>query len=242
MSVAAPDPLGALLSWEGVSAAYAAARDGIDARLRDRGLRRTTPEQTAESLLRGAHASAVLDGSAADLEEMRRGPADPIARAALRLSTELLALVPVLTRAPLQALARLHTLAAADLPGAAGGAGRPRDAAAAKRLQGVARLLAGGTSAPALVVAAVAHAEVATSAPFGSRDALVARALERIVLVATGVDARAVLVPEAGHLALRSAYERRLVGYRDDGRAGVHAWLLYAADAYGAGAEASPLG
>ena len=32
--------------------------------LRDRGLRRTSPELTAESLLRGAHASAVLEGSA----------------------------------------------------------------------------------------------------------------------------------------------------------------------------------
>ncbi len=38
-------------------------RDGIDALLRDRGLRRTTPDLTAESLLRGAHASAVLEGS-----------------------------------------------------------------------------------------------------------------------------------------------------------------------------------
>ena len=38
--------------------------------LRDRGLRRTSPELTAESLLRGAHASAVLDGLGVDA---RRG-------------------------------------------------------------------------------------------------------------------------------------------------------------------------
>ena len=58
------DPLAQLVSLEGVPSAYAAARDGIDVMLRDRGLRRTSPETTGESLLRGAHASAVLEGSA----------------------------------------------------------------------------------------------------------------------------------------------------------------------------------
>ena len=53
--------------------ALAAARDGIDAVLRDRGLRRTAPEATAESLLRGAHASAVLEGSGSTLDEVRGG-------------------------------------------------------------------------------------------------------------------------------------------------------------------------
>ena len=53
--------------------AFAATRDGIDVMLRDRGLRRTTPEQTAESLLRGAHASAVLEGSGSSLEDVRAG-------------------------------------------------------------------------------------------------------------------------------------------------------------------------
>ena len=56
------DPLAWLTSLEGVGSAYAATRDGIDAMLRDRGLRRTPPGTTAESLLRGAHASAVLVG------------------------------------------------------------------------------------------------------------------------------------------------------------------------------------
>ena len=51
------EPLAALASLEGVPSAFAAARDGIDVMLRDRGLRRTSPEMTAESLLRGAHAT-----------------------------------------------------------------------------------------------------------------------------------------------------------------------------------------
>jgi hypothetical protein len=61
------------------------------------------------------------------------------------------------------------------------------------------------------------------------------------VLVARGVDSLALVVPEAGHLALRREYESNLVGYLDGGPAGVQAWLLYAAEAYARGAEASPL-
>jgi hypothetical protein len=94
---------------------------------------------------------------------------------------------------------------------------------------------------PGLLVAALVHAELATAAPFASHNGMIARAAERLVLVARGVDEKSLVVPEAGHLALRPAYESNLGGYRDGGRAGVHAWLLYAAQAYGAGAEASPL-
>jgi hypothetical protein len=145
-----------------------------------------------------------------------------------------------LLRSPLQALARLHTLAAAgSVPDAQ--LGRPRDAAAAERLQGVARLLNGSSSAPALLVAAIVHADLVTAAAFASRNGVVARAAERLVLVAKGVDEKSLTVPEAGHLALRPEYESNLRAYREGGRNGVHAWLLYAAEAYAAGAEASPL-
>jgi hypothetical protein len=235
-----PDPFARLAELEGVASAMAASRDGIDALLRDRGLRRTTPELTAESLLRGAHASGVLAGSQAPLDVVRSGTGDPAAQAAVRVSAELLGLVPVLTEAPLQALARLHTLAGAgELPEEQ--LGRPRSEAAAQRLADLARLLVAGTRAPALVEAAVVHAELATLEPFGARDGLVARAAERLVLVARGVDPASLVVPEAGHLRLRAAYESNLRGYRDGGSAGVHSWLLYAAEAYAAGAEASPL-
>jgi hypothetical protein len=225
---------------EGVGSAFAATRDGIDALLRDRGLRRTTPELTAASLLRGAHASAVLDGSRSTLEEAREGAGDVVARSALRISTEVLGLVPTLATAPLQAIARLHTLAGkgavadADL-------GRPRDAAGAGRLRDLARLLTEPTDAPALLVAAVAHAEIASAAPFVSHNGLVARAAERLLLVGRGVDAKSLVVPEAGHLSLRREYESNLRGYREGGAAGVHAWLMYAAEAFARGAESSPL-
>jgi hypothetical protein len=85
------------------------------------------------------------------------------------------------------------------------------------------------------------HADLATAAPFPSHNGIVARAAERLVWVARGVDERSVLVPEAGHLALRAAYESNLRAYRDGGPAGVAAWLRYAAEAAAKGAEASPV-
>jgi hypothetical protein len=224
------------MSLEGVPSAFAATRDGIDALLRDRGLRRTAPAQTAESLLRGAHASAQLAGSVASVDEVRDGTGDEPAQAAVRMSATLLSLVPVVQHSPLQAFARLHVLASASETG-----GRPVSPEAASRMSGLAELLAATTEAPALVVAALAHAELATVAPFGSYDGMVARAVERLVLVARGVDPASLVVPEAGHLALRAEYESNLRGYASGGQGGLHAWLLYAAEAQARGAESSPL-
>ena len=208
--------------------------------LRDRGLRRTTPELTTESLLRGAIASAVLEGSTSTPAAIRDGEGDEVAQSALRVSGEVLSLVPVLGHSPLQALARLHTLASAgqvdpELQG------RPRGDDAAERLRDVQNLLTVDTAAPALVVAAMVHAELLTSGPFVSHNGIVARAAERLILVARGVDEKSLVVPEAGHLALRAAYESNLSGYASNTESGIHSWLLYGAEAYAAGAEASPL-
>jgi hypothetical protein len=224
------------MSLDGVPSAFAATRDGIDALLRDRGLRRTAPAQTAESLLRGAHASAVLAGSTATVEEVRAGTGDEQAQAAVRMSASLLSLVPVVEQSPLQAFARLHVLASGSATG-----GRPGSAQAAERMSSLATMLRAETSAPALVVAALAHAEIVAVAPFASYDGMVARAVERLVLVARGVDPASLVVPEAGHLALRREYESNLRGYAEGGRSGLHAWLLYAAEAQARGAESSPL-
>jgi hypothetical protein len=234
------DPLARLGTLEGVGSAFAATRDGIDALLRDRGLRRTTPELTAEALLRGAHASAVLEGSTSTLEDVRVGGGDEVAQSALRVSAELLGLLPTLATSPLQTLARLHTLAAKGVV-ADEDLGRPRDPAGARRLRDLAGLLSEPTAAPALLVAAVMHAEIACAAPFVSHNGLVGRAAERLLLVGRGVDSKSLVVPEAGHLFLRREYESNLRGYRDGGAAGVRGWLLYAAEAYARAAEASPL-
>lgn len=235
-----PDPMGRLAALDGVGSAMAAARDGIDALVGRRGLRRTSPDLTAESLLRGAHASGALEGSPFSLEEIRGGGVEGAARSAVRLSAELLGLAPVLTRSPLQALARMHAVAATGT-GPDDELGRPRGAGSAQRLAALGRLLTAPTAAPALVVAAVVHADIASTAPFHSCNGIVARAAERLVMVSRGVDPKSLIVPEAGHLAHRREYESSLRGYREGGATGVQSWLLYAARAFTAGIQASPL-
>lgn len=235
------DEIAECAAAEGVPSALAAARDGVDALLRDRGLRRTTPELTAESLLRGAVASARLDGSSTDMDELRASQGDERATSAARLNAGLLALIPVVSRSPLQALARMHALAAAGLVEQED-LGRPRtDDGVASRMQALAACLVSPTSLPAVAVAAVAHAELATTRPFRRCNGLVARALERLLLVARGVDPTSLLVPEAGHLALAGGYRGTLSAYAGGEAAGRRAWLLHCAQALAKATELSPL-
>ncbi len=225
------DPLAALMHLEGVPSAVVAARDAVDAVLRDRGLRRITGAQSAEALLAGARASAELTGAA-----------DRWLAGAIRLSTEVLSLSTLIRVSPGQAMARAHVLLAHGMV-AEDELGRVRGGEeAAQRMVGLNQLLTSPTEASAVVLAAVAHAELVTVAPFGSSSGLVGRAVEHMVLVEAGVDPRAVIVIEAGHLAAGSEYERLLRGYRDDGVPGVKAWLLHCARALAYGAEVSPVG
>jgi hypothetical protein len=225
-------------SLEGVPSALAAARDSVDALLRDRGLRRSTPAVTAESLLRGAVSSAQLAGSSSTLLEARAGTGDALMSACVRAATELLGQVPTWSRAPLQALARLHAVVGAGLV-ASDELGRPSDPAGAARLRELSTALSASTSAPGLVVAALVHAEVATAGAFGGTlDPVLARAAERLVLVATGVDPASVTVPEVGHAELADDYRAALQAYEQGGTPGVQRWLLHAAQAYTRGARA----
>jgi len=225
-----PDPLAALAALEGVPSAIVSSLDAVDAVLRDRGMRVVSAEQTAAALLTGARASAALTDDPA-----RWLPG------AVRLSTELVALSELVRSSPAQAMARAHALAAhGEVPdGRLGQVSGPPQVSA--RMTGLSTLLTRQTSAPALVLAAVAHAEIASLAPFGSADQVVARAVEHMVLISCGVDPRAVLVPEAGHLALRTAYVDALAGYSVGSPTAVRDWILHCARALAHGAEVSPV-
>ena len=131
---------------------------------------------------------------------------------ALRVSEALeggaTSLVGVWQRAPLQAIARLHALAAADLADD-DRLGRPRgDADVGRRLALLADIVTGGHEVPAPVLAAVAHGELLTLAPFGTADGVVARAVSRLVTIASGLDPHGLGVPE---VYLDAAF-RRLPG------------------------------
>ncbi len=84
-------------------------------------------------------------------------------------------------------MARLHALAAADLVDD-DRLGRPRsDADVGRRLELLVDIVTGKSDVPATVLAAVAHGELLTLAPFGTADGLVARAVSRLVTIASGL-------------------------------------------------------
>ncbi|NED99140.1 oxidoreductase [Phytoactinopolyspora halotolerans] len=224
------DPLADVAALNGVGAAAAYARDSIDALLRQPAMRTAAASIAAESAVRGARASATMAGGDADDVN------DPSVQGALRAVAEVPELARLWERSPRQVLARLHVLAARDLVDDAEALGRPRAGADSSRLDQILRVATAPTGAPGVVVAAVVHAELLSIRPFGTGDGLVARAAERIVLVARGVDTKAVSIPEAGHLALVRAYEPLLNAYADGGPEGVGAWVRHCAEAYAHGA------
>ncbi len=234
------DPFISAAQLEGIPSTYAGTRDGIDSMLRDRGLRKSTPEDTARSLLLGAAATAALEGSVFEVDELAAGGGDELARGAVRLSTELLGLLPVWNRSPVQALARIHALAAAGTVDDSE-LGRPANPDGVKRLTELAWMLGQPTSAPGLVVAALVNAEITSAGAFATHNAVIGRAAERLVLVAKGVDPASVLVTEAGHAAEPDGYRSALAAYAGGQPTGVHQWLMYASQAFTRAAEASPL-
>lgn len=302
-------PLGEL---PGVAEAVAETRRAVDRLYGHRVMRRRAAEVTSEAALRGARASAALEGANWPLEEVRRRTdfgRDAEARlvgGALRLNAEVGQLLGTWRHSPLQVLARLHLLAVGDgressasasaagsVGEAVGGVhatavGRPRRAdepaevlfrhplaatekpekepaalertldlslssapSAAEvsaRLDTLAQMLAsrGGTkhpnerTAPALVVAAVVHGELLALRPFTSANGLVARAATRIVLIAEGLDPKAICPMEVGLAELGSdAYLAALAGYASGTAAGMSAWIGHCAQALRLGVRES---
>ncbi|GAB7031968.1 oxidoreductase [Streptomyces platensis subsp. malvinus] len=225
-------------------------RKGVDRVYGHRIMRRRSNEVSSEAALRGARGSAALAGADWALEEVRRrtdfgvGGEPRTVGAALRLTAEAGQLLSVWRQSPLRVLARLH-LVAAGKEAADDTVGRPRLAAepvdeplielplpdadeVAGRLDGLSRLLLAGTEAPALVLAAVVHGELLALRPFASHNGLVARAAERIVLVGSGLDPKAICPAEVGHAELgRAAYVAALEGYVSGTPEGVAGWIAH---------------
>jgi hypothetical protein len=231
------DPLAPLLDLPGVTDALAAAREAVDRLLSHRVLRRQSTTVSSESALRGARASAALEGSELPLAELRAGDVhDLVALGALRVSAGLGGLIPVWERAPLQAVARLHVLAAAGtVPDEQ--LGRPAADMDTSRLSAVARLVADNRTTPGILLSAVVHGELATLAPFGSLDGVVARAAARLTMITRGVDPKSISVPEVGHLEHADEYQAALIAYSTGEAAGVADWLRHHATAVQLGAQ-----
>ncbi|MGI8678932.1 MAG: oxidoreductase [Jatrophihabitans sp.] len=231
-----PDPLGPLLDLPGVADAVDRTRAAVDSLLGNRTLRRRSADVSAESSLRGAWASAWLAGDEVALDDVRSGAAagDPVVQGALRAQAAIGTLSDTWSRAPRQALARLHVLAAADLVESSDTLGRPVPWAA-PRLDVLAAVLA-ATSAPAVIVAAIVHGEILGLDAFAPVSGVVARAAARLTLVDRGLDPKSLVVIEAGHRELRSEYDAALTAYRTGTHEGIAAWLVHCSEALVAGA------
>lgn len=230
------DPLAPVLALTGVADAASAARDAVDRLLRHGVLRRGTALVSVESALRGARAGAALDGADHPLQAVRDGVDDPVVAAALRVSSGVGPLVDVWRHSPARALARLHVLAAAGRE-PDDRLGRPADGTDMPRLTALADLVTGGTSVPAVVLAAVVHGELLDVAPFAVGTGLVARAAARLALISGGLDPRSVSVPEVGHVELRDEYAAGLAAYSTGTPEGVGRWVRHCAAAVELGAR-----
>ncbi|MFM9550845.1 MULTISPECIES: hypothetical protein [Streptomyces] len=260
---AAADPLAALGELPGVAESVESVRKSVDRVYGHRVMRRRSNAVTSEAALRGARGSAALSGADWALEEVRRRSdfsgqdGDDEARAmgaALRLTAEAGQLLSIWRQTPLRVLARLHLVAAGSDDARVG---RPRQngesvdeplvelplpgaAEVAGRLDGLSELIIKGSSAPALVTAAVVHGELLALRPFGFHNGLVARAAERIVLIGSGLDPKSVCPAEVGHAELgRAAYLAALDGYVSGTPEGMAAWITHCGRAIELGARES---
>lgn len=260
------DSLIPLSELPGVPEAVEAAREACTALRWHQGLRRGIPAAAAESRVRGARASAGLDGAEMNLDVLRdlmRGatpwpehpdPLEATVQGAVRATAETEHIRATVVTSPSQALARVHAAAAGHLLPAAQ-VGRPRrageisrefsdlgpspdEAVVRQRLSGVVELLLCIKDAPAVVVAALVHAEIATVRPFVRGNGLVARAMERLVIQASGLDPTGVAVVELGHgTGGGAAYLGALAAYGSGSPVGVALWISHCAEAIVSGAD-----
>lgn len=235
----ASDPLGPLADLPGVAEAGEEAREALGRAHRHRTNLRGWPTTAAEAALRAARASSVLDGGALQFSDS--GSPDPVLGGALRVSEALeggaTSLIGVWQRAPLQAIARLHALAAADIADD-DRLGRPRgDADVGRRLELLAHLVTGGTTVPGTVLAAVVHGELLTLAPFGTADGVVARAVSRLVTISSGLDPHGLGVPELHWMRQSGDYRAAARGFSSGTPDGLTAWLLMSSRALHEGAR-----
>jgi hypothetical protein len=254
-----------LAELPGVADQIDAARQACTELRWHQALRRRIPEAAAESRVRGAQASGELDGARLSVDIVRdlmRGaatwhespdPVEVVMRGIIAATAETEHVRALVRTAPLQALARLHVAAAAGLV-ADDQLGRPRLSGedcrefvelgpapeageARERLLAVGELLRVADELPTPLVAAIVHAEIVAARPFVRGNGVVARAMERAIVQACGLDPTGVAVTEAGHRDQGGpAYFGGLTAYVRGDAAGVGLWITHCCTAIAAAA------
>ena len=223
-----------LLELPGVVAAADRARDALSAVHRHPANLRGWDKTATEASWRAGRSSAAIDGGSVELR--RDGDFDdPILAGAMRVSQalngdSLVTLTSVIRRAPAQALARLHTLAAADLVDDPEDLGRPRSGTdVAERLNLLGQLTTGATSVPAPVLVAVVHGELLAVDAFPAANGVVARAASRL-------DPHCLGVPEVTWFKRVGEYRTLATNFGAGTESGLRDWIIFCCEALEAGA------
>jgi hypothetical protein len=226
------DPLAVLLDLADVRIAFDDARLAVDDAMRHPVLRRSGGPVAAEIGLRSAVASAALEGNPHDLELVRDGlVTDPVLQGALRVNGSLDGLTAIWLRAPRQALAKLHLLAArGSIPDDE--LGRPRtDPVISMRLDGLAQMVADASGGSVLLMAAVVHGELLALDAFAGPSGVVARGAARLALIAGGFDPRGLLAVDVGHLDRQPEYVGAAGAFATGTPDGLRSWFKHYAAA-----------
>ena len=245
------DPLSNLLSIPGVSSDCESTLKAIDELMWNRAIRRYKDALIPYTRRIAGFATAALDGAQMPKDptmEPEVSPMGSLSDQGLLVTAEADLQRLAFKTEPLKVLARLHTFVSTDED-----RGRPRTVNEVNdplrlgslpphevlqdRMSQLVDLVI-ESKAPSILVAAIAHGELATLRPFTQGSYLVARASTRLILAARDVDNDGLVMSEYGAFLLgRPAYVKALTGYMSGTREGVGAWVTWQGEAIKRGSE-----
>lgn len=245
------DPLSNLLTIPGVAEECETTLKAIDELMWNRTVRRHKESLIPYTRRISGFATAALDGAQMPKDptmEPEFSPMGSLSDQGLLVTAEADLQRLAFKSEPLKVLARLHTFVSTGED-----RGRPRTTndindplrlgnlpsheVLQERLTQLVNLVI-DSKAPSLLVAAIAHAELAILRPFSEGSYLVARASTRLILAARDVDNDGLVMSEYGaFLVGRPAYVKALTGYASGTREGLGAWILWQGQAIRRGVE-----
>ena len=239
------DPLSNLLTIPGVASECETTLKTIDELMWNRTVRRHKDALTPYTRRIAGFATAALDGAQMPKDptmEPEVSPMGSLSDQGLLVTAEADLQRLSFRTEPLKVLARLHTFVSTEED-----RGRPRTTndvndplrlgslppheVLQERMSQLVDLVI-DSKASSILVAAIAHAELATLRPFTQGSYLVARASTRLILAARDVDNDGLVMSEYGAFLLgRPAYVKALTGYISGTREGVAAWVTWQGEA-----------
>jgi Fic family protein len=248
------DPLSQLLDFEPIEKITSAALKSIDELNWNRTVR-NKPELIPLARRISGYASSALEGAAMPADP-RQNPDESamgkLSIAALGITAETDFQLSTFLKTPLQTWARLHSFIEDSQ-----NRGRPRTdnevadslhiglplehSLIEARLDGLVELIT-TSKAPAVLLAAIAHAELAVIAPFNRGSQMIARATTRLILQSKNIDQLKLVMPEFGFYKIgRNSYAKALIAYQSGTIAGMSEWVSLHSQAIHIGATSTDL-